>query len=80
MARISTDAPVVRAQEHLGPPPGQCWCCGSTYDSDRMVHLGNQPAMALCCPYARWAAERPGKIDDGDKTGSYEHAGHVRGP
>ena len=63
------DAPVATAQGHPDPRPGQCWCCGSIEDPDRMVHLGNHPEVALCRPCARWAANEAREIEDRDKTG-----------
>src|SRR5690349_7322365 len=36
---LTMDTPTVTAQGHPGPPPGQCWCCGSIDDPERMVHL-----------------------------------------
>ena len=64
------NSPVVTAQGHPEPPPpGQCWCCGSTDDPDRLVHLGNHPEVALCRPCARWAAKQAWEIEDRDKTG-----------
>ena len=64
-------APVVPAQgRQVEQPPGQCWCCGSIDDPDRMVHLGNHPEVALCRPCARWAAKEAWEIEDRDKTGA----------
>jgi hypothetical protein len=50
-------------------PPGQCWCCGSLDDPDRMVHLGNHPEVTLCRPCARWAAQEAWELDDRDRSG-----------
>ena len=50
------------------PPSGQCWCCGSIDDPDRMVHLGNHPEVMMCRPCARWAAKEAWEIEDRDKT------------
>jgi hypothetical protein len=51
------------------PPPGQCWCCGTTDDPARTVHLGNHPEVALCLPCVRWAAKEAWEIEDRDRTG-----------
>jgi hypothetical protein len=51
------------------PSPSQCWCCGTTDDPDRMVHLGNHPEVALCRACARWAAKQAWEIDDSAKSG-----------
>lgn len=34
-----------------------------------MVHLGNHPEVAMCCPCARWAAKQAWEIEDREKTG-----------
>lgn len=49
--------------------PGECWCCGRPDDTEKMVHLGNHPEVALCRGCARWAAKQAGEIDDRSKTG-----------
>jgi hypothetical protein len=49
--------------------PSECWCCGATGDSARMVHLGNHPEVALCTRCARWAAKQAWEIDDRLDTG-----------
>ena len=64
------DTPLATAQGHPDPPPGQCWCCGSIDDPDRMVHLGNHPEVAMCLPCAHWAAKEAWEIEDRDKTGA----------
>lgn len=56
------------AVEDEFPSPPQCWCCGTTDDPDRMVHLGNHPEVGLCRRCARWAAKQAWEIDDRDKT------------
>jgi hypothetical protein len=51
------------------PAPGECWCCGTIQDPERMVHLGNHPEVHICtrCAYSikTWAWE----IEDQAKTG-----------
>lgn len=54
-------------QEHAGRK--QCWCCGTTGESDRMVHLGNHPEVALCLGCARWASKRAAAIEDRNRAG-----------
>src|SRR5690242_1775758 len=67
---LTMDSRVATAQGQPEPPaPGQCWCCGSTDDPDRMVHLANHPEVALCRPCARWAAKQAWEIEDRDKIG-----------
>ena len=66
---LNMDAALVTAQGHPDPPRGQCWCCGSIDDPDRMVHLGNHPEVRLCGPCARWVAKHAWEIEDRDKIG-----------
>lgn len=51
------------------PGPVACWCCAAVGPSDRMVHLGNHPEVALCLGCARWAALQAWAIEDQDRTG-----------
>lgn len=51
------------------PSGEQCWCCGQAGDSNRMVHLGNHPEVALCLRCARFVAKCGREIEDRDKTG-----------
>lgn len=54
------------------PPLGECWCCGSMDDPERMVHLGNHPEVGICRSCARWGArDRTGplvQVRDGLRT------------
>lgn len=63
------DIPLAISQGSTDPPPGECWCCGSTDDPDRMVHLGNHPEVGICRSCARWAAKQAWEIEDRDRTG-----------
>ena len=47
----------------------QCWCCGATDASARMVHLGNHPEVALCTRCARWAARQARDLEDLSASG-----------
>ena len=58
-----------RTKDTPTPPPGQCWCCVSIDDPDRMVQLGDHQEVAMCLPCARWAAIEAWEIEDRDKTG-----------
>jgi hypothetical protein len=49
--------------------PSQCWCCGSTEDPTRLVHLGNHPEVTLCTACARWASKEAAEIEDMTRTG-----------
>lgn len=62
------DTPLA-TQHHADPPPGQCWCCGSIANPDRMVHLGDHPEVAMCLPCARWAVNQAWEIEDRDRSG-----------
>ena len=69
------DGPLVTSHDQADPPPpGQCWCCGSIGDPDRMVHLGNHPEVALCLGCARWASKQAWEIEDQNKIGLLVHA------
>jgi len=59
----------VTGRAHSEPPNGQCWCCGSINDPERMVHLGDHPDVSMCLPCARWAATEAWELEDRDKTG-----------
>ena len=63
------DTPLAMKQVPTDPPLGECWCCGSMNDPDRMVHLGNHPEVGICRACARWAAKEAGEIEDRDRTG-----------
>jgi hypothetical protein len=58
------------------PPAGQCWCCGSIDDPERMVHLGDHPEVTMCLPCARWAAKEAWELEDRGKTGSLAKMRH----
>lgn len=47
----------------------ECWCCGTIGDSDRMVHLGNHPEVALCLVCGHWAAKQAWAIEDRTRSG-----------
>lgn len=64
------DTPLVTEQAPTGPPPGECWCCGSMNDPRLMVHLGNHPEVGVCRPCARWAAKEAWEIEDRDRAGA----------
>jgi hypothetical protein len=51
------------------PGTSECWCCGATDDSDRMIHLGHHPEVALCVRCGHWAAKQAWEIEDRGKTG-----------
>lgn len=58
------DTALAREQPPVNPVSGECWCCGSMNDPDRMVTLGNHPEVAMCRACARWAAKRAWEIED----------------
>jgi len=49
--------------------PSQCWCCGTTDDPSRMVHLGNHPEVALCIRCAHSVSKWAWEIEEQSKTG-----------
>jgi hypothetical protein len=49
--------------------PSECWCCGTTDDPVRMIHLGNHPEVALCTRCGHWAAKQAWEIEDRTKSG-----------
>jgi hypothetical protein len=60
------------ARTALDEPSGtrsECWCCGRVEDPQNLVHLGNNPEVALCVGCARWAHRQGRAIEDRDKTG-----------
>lgn len=63
------DTPLAADQRFPGPPPAECWCCGSMEDPGRMVRLGNHPEVGICRSCARWAAKQAWEIEDRDRTG-----------
>lgn len=63
------DTTLSQEQPPANPLPGECWCCGSINEPDRMVHLGNHPEVSVCASCARWAAKEAAEIEDRDGTG-----------
>ena len=57
------------AAEDTDRSPSQCWCCGTTDDPSRMVHLGNHPEVALCIRCAHSVSKWAWEIKDQYKTG-----------
>lgn len=49
--------------------PVECWCCGTSAISDRMVHLGNHPEVHLCPRCAHFVHQQAWKIEDQDRHG-----------
>lgn len=47
----------------------ECWCCGVIEVSEKMVHLGDHPEVALCLRCARWTSKEANAIDDRSRTG-----------
>jgi hypothetical protein len=47
----------------------ECWCCGTTGESNRMVHLGNHPEVTLCVRCGYWAAKQAWHIEDRSASG-----------
>lgn len=46
-------------------PPSPCWCCGSSYPDDELVHLGQHPEVAVCLGCTRWLRRRATRrLDD----------------
>jgi hypothetical protein len=48
--------------------PSECWCCGMTQPTDKMVHLGNHPEVAICVKYASSVKNWAGEIEDQART------------
>lgn len=46
------------AAEHETMSPTKCWCCGSTYPEDDLVHLGEHPEVAVCLGCSQWLRRR----------------------
>lgn len=63
------DIPLAICHGSTDPLPGECWCCGSADDPDRMVRLGNHPEVGICRSCARWAAKQAWESEDRDRTG-----------
>src|SRR3954454_6543810 len=59
----------VTAVEDEFASEAECWCCGVSEDSDRVVHLGNHPEVTLCLRCARWASKQANEIEDGSQSG-----------
>jgi len=49
--------------------PSQCWCCGTTEEPTRLVHLGNHPEVGLCVRCAHSVSKWAWEIEDQAKTG-----------
>jgi hypothetical protein len=41
-----------------------CWCCGNTYPSDALLHLGTHPEVAVCLGCAHYLHKRAGARED----------------
>jgi hypothetical protein len=50
--------------------PSQCWYCGTTEDSTRLVHLGNHPEVELCVRCAHSVSKWAWEVEDRTKTGT----------
>lgn len=46
------------ATEQQTVSPTECWCCGSTYPEDDLVHLGNHPEVAVWVGCSQWLRRR----------------------
>lgn len=47
----------------------QCWCCGTTDPSERMIQLGDHPEVHLCVGCAHVVHLRAWEIEDGGRGG-----------
>ena len=45
----------------------ECWCCDTTADPDRMVHLGSHPEVHLCLTCAHFVHQQAWEIEDDGK-------------
>jgi hypothetical protein len=42
----------------------ECWCCGRPYPSERLVHLGNHPEVAVCLGCAHVLHQQAAQRED----------------
>ncbi len=49
--------------------PAQCWCCGTTEDLAKLVHLGNHSEVAVCVRCAHSLSKWAWEIEDQTRTG-----------
>ncbi len=47
----------------------ECWCCGKIERSEKLVHLGNHPEVAICVQCAYLLKKTARDITDQSRTG-----------
>jgi len=55
--------------EGQSPGRSQCWCCGTTEDPAKLVHLGNHPEVTVCTRCAHSLSKWAWEIQDQARTG-----------
>ena len=47
--------------------PSTCWCCGRTFESSELLHLGEHPEVAICLSCAHFLHQRARAREDAEE-------------